>query len=55
MEFWHEDNDRNIIAPNLQTFIEAINQFYETKEASDFDEYFEVENIKDFPKKFYVE
>lgn len=55
IEFWHADNDRNIIAPNLQCFIEAINEFYEAKEEKDFDEYFEIGNIKGFPKRFYVE
>ncbi|KAJ53004.1 cell wall assembly regulator SMI1 [Clostridium tetanomorphum] len=55
IEFWHEDNDRNVIAPNLKSFIEAINRFYETKEAKDFDEYFEIDNIEGFPKSFYVE
>ncbi|MEW9097094.1 MAG: SMI1/KNR4 family protein [Clostridiaceae bacterium] len=55
IEFWHADNDRNIIAPNLQCFIEAINKFYETKKEKNLDEYFEIENIKDFPKRFYVD
>ncbi|WP_315120289.1 SMI1/KNR4 family protein [uncultured Clostridium sp.] len=55
IEFWHADNDRNIIAPNLKCFIEAINEFYETKEEKDFDEHFEIGNIKGFPKRFYVE
>lgn len=55
IEFWHADNDRNVIAPNLRSFVEAINQFYKAKEVEEFDEYFEIENIKDFPQRFYVE
>lgn len=55
IEFWHADNDRNVIAPDLKSFIEAINQFYETKPVMEFDEYFQVDNIKDFPKRFYLE
>ncbi|MBW9158491.1 SMI1/KNR4 family protein [Clostridium tagluense] len=55
IEFWHADNDRNVIAPNLKAFIEAINELYKTKEIKDFDEYFEIEKIKDFHKNFYVE
>lgn len=55
IEFWHSDNDRNVIAPNLKSFIEKINEFYTTREKSDFDEYFQIDDIKDFPKKFYVE
>lgn len=55
IEFWHADNDRNIIALDLKSFIESINQFYGTKSVMDFDEYFEVDNIKNFPQKFYLE
>ncbi|MCX7711637.1 MAG: SMI1/KNR4 family protein [Clostridia bacterium] len=54
IEFWHADNDRNVIAPNLQSFIESVNQFYETTPVQDFDEFFTVKDIQGFPKVFYV-
>lgn len=54
IEFWHVDNDRDVIAPNLRSFIEAINQFYQTKAATDYDEYFEIDSIKNYPQRFYV-
>lgn len=55
IEFWHADNDRNIIFPNLQCFIEAIINFYETKNLADFDEFFTVDNVKIFYKSFRVQ
>lgn len=44
IEFWHADNDRNIIAPNLKGFIESINKIY--KEAEE-QEYSIIEDIKE--------
>ena len=54
IEFWHADNDRNVIAPSLETFFEKIIDFYETRQKEEFDEYFEIEEIDNFPKKFIV-
>ena len=54
IEFWHADNDRNVIAPSLLTFVEKINKYYETTEKSDFDEYFLVGLTHDYPKRFVV-
>ncbi|GAA5088752.1 hypothetical protein GCM10023210_12710 [Chryseobacterium ginsengisoli] len=55
IEFWHADNDRNIIAETLESFLDKLINFYETKNKNDFDEYFNIENIEGFPKKFIVE
>ena len=55
IEFWHADNDRNIIAPTLEAFLKKIIDFYETKQKEDFDEYFEIENVGNYPKRFIVE
>ena len=55
IEFWHADNDRNVIAPTLEAFISKLTYYYDTKSKADFDEYFEVENIDGYPNKFIVE
>ena len=55
IEFWHADNDRNVIAPTLETFFSKIIDFYEAKQKEEFDEYFEVEEIENYPKKFILE
>ncbi len=54
IEFWHADNDRNVIAPNLQQFLSGLNDYYTATPEDAFDEYFEVAAIKGFPKKFKV-
>ena len=55
IEFWHADNDRHVIAPNLETFISALNDYYSKTPAENFNGYFEVEPITNFPKKFVLE
>jgi cell wall assembly regulator SMI1 len=55
IEFWHADNDRNVISPSLETFISKLNDYYNTTPKTDFDEYFEIENIDGYPKKFIVD
>lgn len=56
LEFWHADNDRNVIAPTLESFIAVVNRYYETTNPAEFDEFFTLkENIDGFPKKFIVE
>lgn len=55
IEFWHADNDRNVIAGTLETFLNKLIDFYKTKDKNGFDEYFNIKNIDDFPKKFIVE
>jgi len=54
IEFWHTDNDRNVIAPTLEAFISRLNHYYDTRQKDDFDEYFKIEDIDGFPKKFIV-
>ncbi len=54
VEFWHADNDRNVISPTLEAFISKLNDYYNTKQEDDFDEYFEIEEINGYPKKFIV-
>lgn len=50
IEFWHADNDRDTIAPDLTAFINSINQLYATTDSKDFDEYFEVKAPDGYPK-----
>jgi cell wall assembly regulator SMI1 len=55
IEFWHADNDRNVIAPTLEAFFRKIIEFYEKKKQNkEFDEYFEIEQIENYPKRFIV-
>lgn len=54
IEFWHADNDRNVIAPNLESFLSQLNLYYEINKNKDFDEYFEVEKSTGYPKQFIV-
>lgn len=55
IEFWHADNDRNVIAPTIEAFFTKIVQFYESTPKEDFDEYFQIENIENHPKKIILE
>lgn len=55
IEFWHGENDRNVISLNLETFISRLTHYYEITEQKDFDEYFEIESIDNYPKRFIVE
>lgn len=54
IEFWHADSDRNAIAPNLEVFLSQLNTYFERNSIEDFDEYFEVEKVEGYPKKFIV-
>ena len=54
VEFWHADDDRNVIAPSLSTLISNINSFYELTNPLDFDEYFTISLSEGFPKRFEV-
>ncbi|MGV3611407.1 MAG: SMI1/KNR4 family protein [Fluviicola sp.] len=55
IEFWHADNDRNVISPSLESFLENLNDFYEQTDEADFDEYFEIESPENYPMRFVVE
>lgn len=48
LEFWHADNDRNVIAPSLEAFVDKIVDFYETKPRTEFDEYFRVGHMDNY-------
>jgi cell wall assembly regulator SMI1 len=52
IEFWHEDNDRNIIAPSLITFLEALITYYKAGQS---DEYYQVEIPEGYPLRYIVE
>lgn len=52
IEFWHADNDRSIIAPDLATFIDTIGQLYADNE--EFDEYFEVKPPEGYPQGHFA-
>lgn len=55
IEFWHADNDRNVIAPSLVVFFDNIVAYYKNTPADKFDEYFQMDDIPDYPQKFIVE
>ncbi|MCC9062795.1 SMI1/KNR4 family protein [Flavobacterium piscisymbiosum] len=55
IEYWHADEDRNVIAPNLIAFISQIVKYYETTNSQDFDEYFEIDNVDNYPLVFSVQ
>ena len=54
IEFWHADNDRNVIAPALETFFEKVIRFYETKQKEEFDQYFNVGKIDNYWWQFIL-
>lgn len=55
VEFWKADNDRNVIAPDLKSFLLQLVDYYENVEVTDFDGFFEVNYVSGFPKRFVVE
>ena len=55
IEFWHETGERNVIAPSLASFITALNTYLKNTPIDEFDEFFVVDDIKGFPKKFFTE
>lgn len=50
--FWHADKDRNVIAPDLERFIAALNIYYKGTDVTELDAYFEPVAIKGYPKRF---
>lgn len=54
IEFWQADPDRNVIAPNLSSFLAKVNEYYEENQEEDFDEFFEIDGLDDYPKVFIV-
>lgn len=55
IEFWHADNDRDVIAPDLVSLITALNNFYAAAASVEEEEYFAVTPPEGYPKKFIVE
>ncbi|CAN0593881.1 unnamed protein product, partial [Ectocarpus sp. 12 AP-2014] len=54
--YWNTYDDRNVIAPDLATFIKTMNAYYQETEVSDFDEYFDIsERLAPFKKEFIVD
>ena len=54
VEFWKADNDRNVMAPDLRTFMESLNKYYKDTPV----EHYKSFNITDElpkPKAFIVE
>jgi cell wall assembly regulator SMI1 len=54
IEFWHADNDRDVIAPDLLSFLTALNNFYATANPGEEEEYFQIAPPEGYPKKFTV-
>ncbi|MBT1699165.1 SMI1/KNR4 family protein [Fulvivirgaceae bacterium PWU4] len=54
VDFWHDSPGRNVTAPSLEAFIGSLNKYYETTKPEDFDEFFIIEGIKGYPKRFEV-
>ncbi|MEP2278258.1 SMI1/KNR4 family protein [Maribacter sp.] len=56
IEYWNEYDDRPVIAPDLLSFIEKLNQYYEETPMEEFDEYFDIgERISEWKKEFIVD
>ncbi|KOY86331.1 benzoate transporter [bacterium 336/3] len=49
----HDYEARNVLAPSLEAFLEAINAFYDQTPKEQFDEYFKV-SLEAYPKRFKV-
>ncbi|MDJ1501019.1 SMI1/KNR4 family protein [Xanthocytophaga agilis] len=54
IEFWHADNDRNVIAPDMFSFIGMLNRYYQTHDPNTLDEYIELDNVPGYPENFMV-
>ncbi|MCM0665145.1 SMI1/KNR4 family protein [Flavobacterium tyrosinilyticum] len=55
IEYWNRDNDRNVISLNLEDFIAQLTIYYSNTKSEDFDEYFAIEKIDNYPIRFIVE
>lgn len=54
IEFWHADNNRNVIAPNLESFVSAINNYYLNVSPKEFDSFFTLQDLQNYPLTFEV-
>lgn len=56
IEFWHADNDRNVISPNLEVFIQTLNSYLNTISAANPDEFYSIKKkIDNYPKRFKLD
>jgi len=53
LKHYHDYEARNILAPNLEAFLESLNTFYKKTPTEELDEYFEV-SLEGYPKRFKV-
>lgn len=53
IEYWHADNDRNIIAGDLAGFLDALAKLYEMYDPAD--EYVQVEDLPGYPVRHVIE
>ena len=55
VEYWNEDNDRNVIAPGLVDFLHALNAYYRETPVAEFDSYFDITgHIQQWKQEFFV-
>lgn len=52
IEYWHADNDRNIIAGNLSSFLQALVELYQMYDPVD--EYLQVEDLPGYPVRHVI-
>jgi cell wall assembly regulator SMI1 len=53
IEFWHADDDRNVIFPDLSSLISTLRQYYEGTIPAD-EEFFTITAPAGYPKEFRV-
>jgi cell wall assembly regulator SMI1 len=54
IEYWNKDNDRNVIAANLEGFLELLNGYYAYTPKEKFDDFFSMDTTGEYPKRFKV-
>lgn len=54
IEFWHKDQDRVIIAPDLHSLLAALMNFYEQLDVDAGEEYFTVADLPGYPFTFCI-
>ncbi|HVI43705.1 MAG TPA: SMI1/KNR4 family protein [Chitinophaga sp.] len=52
IEYWNADSDRNVISPDLDTFLASLSQYYATTPPEAFDEFFIIDPPQGFPERF---
>ena len=55
IEYWNKDNDRNVIAPNLEGFLGLLNDYYAHTPKEKFDDFFSLDTTGEYPKRFKVD